>query len=180
MRPPPCRCPSLVGSGPAAFGNAFVISGRCCRGLAYALINFEAMYMRYAICAFALATLGSTSAYGQDQFGERCSGTETIQVGAGAPKIVPYALKFSADLAAGYYCYAQCKSDQTYAISDRASNPIKLADVRGSQSRLMTFDRRTAILTDHQNIRLLKNTKRSAKATCRAAAFHKPTPLPGD
>lgn len=102
------------GERPAAFGNAFVISGSCGRGLAYALINVEAMYMRYAICAFAFATLGSTSAYGQDQIGERCSGTETIQVGAGAPKVVPYALTFSADLAAGYYCFAQCKPEQTY------------------------------------------------------------------
>ena len=87
--------------------------------------------MRYAVCAFALATLGSTSAYGQDQFGERCSGTETIQVGAGAPKVVPYSITFSADLATVYYCYAQCKPEHVYAITDRASNPIKLADVRG-------------------------------------------------
>jgi hypothetical protein len=133
--------------------------------------------MRYAICALSLAVLGSTSAYGQDQFGERCSGTETIQVGAGVPKVVPYALTFSADLATGYYCYAECKPEQTYAIRDRASDPIKLADVRGNQSRLMTFDRKTSILTDHQNIRLLGFTERRANATCRPAAFHKPTPL---
>lgn len=136
--------------------------------------------MRYAICAFALAILGSTSAYGQDRFGERCRGTETIRVGTGMPKVVPYALTFSVDLASGYYCYAQCKPEQTYAIGDRVSDPIKLADFRGSQSRLMTFDRKTAILTDHQNIRILGNMERSAKATCRPAAFHSPTPPPGD
>jgi hypothetical protein len=137
--------------------------------------------MRYTFCALALLTLGSTSASGQDQFGESCSGTETIQVGANAPQVVPYALIFSADLAAGYYCYAECKPQQTYAIKDRMSDPIKLADMRGNyQDRLLTFDRRTAVLTDHQTIRLLGITTRDAKANCRSTAFHKPTPLPGE
>lgn len=136
--------------------------------------------MRHAICAFSIAILGSTSAYGQDQFGERCNGTETIQVGAGVSEVIPYALTFSADLATGYYCYAECKPEQTYAIRDSISDPIKLVEVRGSQSRLMAFDRKTAILTDHQTIGLLGNVERNAKATCRAAAFHKPTPLPRD
>ncbi|MES3154855.1 hypothetical protein [Sphingomonas faeni] len=136
--------------------------------------------MRHAVCAFALAILGSTSAQGQARIGERCSGTETIRVGDAAPQIVPYALTFSADLATGYYCYAACRAEQTYAISDRASDPIRLADIHGgNQTRLMTFDRRTATLVDHQVIRLLGSTTRSATATCRAAPFHAPVPLPG-
>jgi hypothetical protein len=80
--------------------------------------------MKYALCAFALATMGSTSAYGQDQIAESCSGTETIQVGENATRVVPYTLTFSADLAAGYYCYADCRPQQTYRIDDRTSNQI--------------------------------------------------------
>lgn len=134
--------------------------------------------MRSAICALAVMIFGSTSAYAQDRIGESCSGTETIQVGASAPKVVRYALKFSADPATGYYCYAECRPGQTYAIADRKSVPMKLADVHaGNQIRLMTFDRRTAILTDHQVIQLLGSTTRTATATCRAAAFHEPMPL---
>ena len=141
----------------------------------------ELIGMRHAIYAVALAILGSTSAYGQDHIGESCSGTETIQVDANEPKIVPYTLTFSADLATGYYCYAECKPEQTFAIKDATSDPIKLADLHvSSQTRSITFDRRTAILTDHQIIRLLGTTTRNAKATCRAGPFHKPTPLPGD
>lgn len=137
--------------------------------------------MRYALCAFALVTLGATTASGQDQFGESCNGTETIQVGTNAPQVVPYAITFSADLAAGYYCYAACTPQQTYAIKDPMSDPIKLADVReGNQDRRLTFDRRNAVLTDHQTIRLLGITTRSAKAICRPTAFHKPTPMPGE
>lgn len=133
--------------------------------------------MRHAIGAVALAMLGTTAAFGQAQIGERCSGVETIQVGGTAPRVVRYTLTFSADLAAGYYCYAVCRPEQTYAISDRASDPIKLTDVRnGNQTRLMTFDRRTAILVDHQVIRLLGTTTRNATATCRAAPFHAPVP----
>jgi hypothetical protein len=136
--------------------------------------------MRYALYAFALVVLGPTSAYGQDQFGESCSGTETVQAGTSAPQVVPYAITFSADLAAGYYCYAACTPQQTYAIKDPVSDPIKLADVSGgNQDRLLTFDRRNAVLTDHQTIRLLGTTTRNAKAICRPAAFHKPMPMPG-
>lgn len=172
----------MARSGWDRFGEAFVISGGCGSSLsAHSGHSVEAVDMRYAFCALALLALGSTSAAGQDQFGESCSGTETIQVGANAPKVVPYALKFSADLAAGYYCYAECKPQQTYAIKDQMSDPIRLADVRGgNQSRLLTFDRRTAALTDHQTIRLLGITTRDARATCRSAAFRKPAPLPGE
>ncbi|MEG8057459.1 MULTISPECIES: hypothetical protein [Sphingomonas] len=133
--------------------------------------------MRHAIGAITLAILGSTAAFGQARIGERCNGTETIRAGGNAPRVVPYTLTFSADLAAGYYCYAACGPEQTYAISDRASDPIKLADVReSSQTRLMTFDRRTAMLVDHQVIRLLGSVTRSATARCRAAPFHAPVP----
>lgn len=150
------------------------------RELSLRSINVEVISMRYAAYAFALAILRSTSACGQDQFGERCSGTETIEVDSKTPKVVPYTLTFSADLTAGYYCYADCKPEQTYAIRDHASDLIKLAEIGGDQPRLMTFNRKTAILTDHQIIRSLGTIERTAKATCRASAFHKPTPLPGD
>lgn len=171
----------LQGQAAGPLCEAFVISGPCGGGLgAHFDHSVETIDMRYALFAFALAALGATAASGPDQFGESCSGTETVQVGANAPKVVPYALKFSADLAAGYYCYAQCKPQQTYAIKDHTSDPIKLADLRGNQDRLLTFDRRTAVLTDHQVIRLLGVTTRNAKAICRPAAFHKPTPLPGE
>lgn len=137
--------------------------------------------MKHALCAFVLATMGSTSAYGQDHIAERCSGTETIQVGAEAPRTAPYTLTFSADLAAGYYCYAECKPEQTYRIKDRASDPIKLADTSsGLQIRQITFDRKTAVLTDRQVLTVLGTVKRDAKAACRPAFFRKPTPLPND
>lgn len=131
--------------------------------------------MRYAVCAFALAALGSTSASAQDQFAESCTGTETVQFDTNAPMVVPYTITFSADLAAGYYCYAECSPQQTYPIKDRASYPIKLADTQTpEQDRLITFDRKTATLTDYQIIRVVGTTIRNAKATCLTAAFHKP------
>lgn len=137
--------------------------------------------MKYALCAFALATMGSTSAYGQDQIAENCSGTETIQVGENPARVVPYTLTFSADLAAGYYCYADCRPQQTYRIADRTSNPIKLANLNaGSQIRRILYYRNTSILTDYQVSTVLATIRRDAKAICRPAIFHKPTPLPGD
>lgn len=137
--------------------------------------------MKHALCAFVLATMGSTSAYGEHQIAESCSGTETIQVGDEAPTTAPYTLTFSADLAAGYYCFAECKPEQTYRIKHRASNPIKLTDmISGLQRRQITFDRKTAVLTDRQVLTVLGTVKRDAKAACRPAIFHKPTPLPGE
>lgn len=143
--------------------------------------NTEVLNMKFALCAFVLATLSATSSYGQDQFAERCTGTETVQVGHHAPRAVPYTLSFSADLSAGYYCYAACRPEQTYRIKDGISNPIKLADLdTGSQTRDISFDRRTGILTDRQVLKVLNPIRRDAKAICRPAVFRKPTPLPGD
>jgi hypothetical protein len=137
--------------------------------------------MKYAFGAFAIVIIGSTSAYGQDHIGESCSGKATIQVGTNAQRVVPYTLRFSADLASGYYCYAECKPEQTYPIKDRTSDPIKLADLNaGSQIRKMTFYLKTGVLTDYQIYTVLATIKRNARATCRPAVFHQPTPLPGD
>lgn len=137
--------------------------------------------MKYALCAIAVATITSTPAFAQDQLAESCDGTERIQFGANTQKNAPYTLSFSVDLATGYYCYSECKPEQTYRIKDRASNPIKLADLNaGSQIRQITFDRKTAVLTDHQVFTVFATIRRDAKATCRPAIFHKPIPLPGD
>ena len=133
--------------------------------------------MRYEVWAIALAMLGSQPAYGQDEVGETCSGTETVQLGVDAPKVVPYTLTFSADLASGYYCYAECRPDQTYAIKDSKSDPIKFADLNaGSQTRLITFDRKISVLKDYQVFTVIYTVRRNARATCRPAPFHKPTP----
>lgn len=127
-----------------------------------------------------LMLIGSTSAYGADKIGESCSGTEAVQIGAQAPKIVPYSLVFSADLTAGSYCYDKCGPDQTYAISSSTADSIKLADMDGGgQKRLIVFDRRSAELTDYQVINVLERVVRNAKATCVAAAFREPAPLAG-
>lgn len=133
--------------------------------------------MRYMLGAAALVGLASPIV-AQDRFAERCTGTETVEIGAGAPRHVRYALTFSADLSSGYYCYAQCLPEQTYPIADRAGDPIRLADVRsGSQVRLMTFDRKTSVLTDHQVFTMLGTVRRDTRATCRSAIFHAPVPL---
>ena len=129
----------------------------------------------------ALVFLASTPVFGQDRIGATCSGTETIDPGTGIPKVVPYSLTLSINLKTGYYCYAECRPEQTYAISNRSSDPIKLADVHGgSQTRLTTFSRKSRLLTDDQVIQVLGTVKRSAKATCQPSAFHEPTSPPGD
>lgn len=135
--------------------------------------------MKLAILASALALVGSPPAYAADKIGESCSGTETVQIGSQAPQTVPYAITFSADLAAKAYCYDKCGPDQTYAISDSTPALVKLADLdRGSQKRRMTFDRRSARLTDYQAFDAgLGPVVRNATATCRAAPFHEPAPL---
>lgn len=150
-------------------------------GLDSKLTKRRGINMKYAVVAFAIVIIGSTSAYGQDHIGEICSGKETIQVGTNAQRILPYTLSFSADLGSGYYCYAECKPEQTYPIKDRTSDPIKLADLNaGSQIRRTTFDLKTGVLIDYQIYTVLDTIKRNSRATCRPAAFHQPTPLPGD
>ena len=150
-------------------------------GLDSKLTKRRGINMRYAVVAFAIAIVGSTSAYAQHHIGEICSGKETIQVGTNAKRIFTYKLNFSADLASGYYCYADCKPEQTFPIKDRTSDPIKLTDLSaGTQTRKMTFNQKTGILTDYQTYTVLATTKRSVRAACRPAAFHQPTPLPGD
>jgi len=142
--------------------------------------------MRIAILVSALALMTTTSAVAADKIGETCSGTETVQVGTQPPKTARYALTFSANLKTKSYCYDTCRRDQTYAISDVASDPIKLADLdaddgqAGSQKRLITFDRRSGTLTDSQVIQLgaLGKAVRHATAKCHPSAFHQPAPLP--
>jgi hypothetical protein len=142
--------------------------------------------MKIAVLASALALAWATSAAAADRMGETCSGTETVQVGTQPPKTEPYALTFSADLTTKSYCYDTCGPDQTYAISDAASDPIRLADFdaddgqEGSQTRLIEFDRRSGTLTDDQSMNLgfLGKVVRHATARCSASTFHQPAPLP--
>lgn len=136
--------------------------------------------MKLAIFASTLALIGSTSAYRIDKIGESCSGTETLQIGTQAPLTVPFALTFSADLSAKSYCYDRCGPDQTFAISDNTSDPIKLADLdHAGQTRAMTFDRRSGMLTDYENFDGgLGRVVRKALARCRAVAFRQPAALP--
>lgn len=132
--------------------------------------------MKLVALAVALVSIGSTSAFAADKVGERCAGTETVQVGTQPPRTLAYSLDFSADLASKSYCYDKCRREQTYAISDATSNPIKLADLDHSgQTRRLTFDRNRSVLTDYQvitagSIKVVRN----ASATCQAAKFHQP------
>lgn len=132
--------------------------------------------MKLAILVSALALAGPTTSLAADRIGEACSGTETVQVGTQAPTTVPYALTFSADLSAKSYCYDKCGPDQSYAIGDSGSDPVKLADMdHGGQTRLITFDRRTGVLSDYQSFDAgLGRIVRKASARCRSATFHEP------
>lgn len=132
--------------------------------------------MKLIIFVSALALAGSTSASAADKLGESCTGTETVQVGSQAAKTTPYIIAFSVDLEAKSYCYDKCGSDQTYAVSDSSSNPIQLANLHdGGQERVLTFDRRTATLSDFQSFDPgLGRVVRRASAQCRTAAFHEP------
>lgn len=132
--------------------------------------------MKLTIFVSALALTGSTSAFAADKLGESCAGTETVQVGSQAAKTTPYTIAFSADLEANSYCYDKCGSDQTYAISESSSDVIQLANLhRGGQERVLTFDRRTATLSDFQSFDAgLGRVIRRASAQCRAAAYHEP------
>ncbi len=136
--------------------------------------------MKPALAFAALVLAGSTPALAADRIADRCTGTEILQVGAKPLSRVPYTLSFSADLAAGTYCYDRCGADQSYRISDARSNPVKLSNVhRGGQERLLTFDRRTAMLSDDQRFESgLGRIVRKARATCVPAAYHQPALRP--
>jgi hypothetical protein len=136
--------------------------------------------MKPALAFPALVLAGSTPALAADRIAERCTGTELLQVGTKPPTRVPYTLSFSADLAAGTYCYDRCGADQRYRISDARSNPVKLSSIhRDGQDRLLTFDRRTAMLSDDQRFESgLGRIVRKARATCVPAAYHQPALRP--
>lgn len=136
--------------------------------------------MKPALAFAALALAGSTPALAADRIGERCTGTEMLQVGTRPATRVPYTFSFSADLAAGTYCYDRCGADQSYRISDARSNPVKLSSVhRGDQERLLSFDRRTATLSDDQRFESgLGRIVRRARATCVPAAYRQPVMKP--
>jgi hypothetical protein len=117
------------------------------------------------------------------RFGEACTGTEVIQWGSQPPKTVPYRLTFYVDLARRSYCYAACEADQTYAISDQTSKPIKLSDFDlPKQVRHLTFDPATSSVNDFQVIDagVVKVTRRASGA-CSPATLHEPLgpPQPG-
>ncbi|USI75002.1 hypothetical protein [Sphingomonas morindae] len=103
---------------------------------------------------------------------EDCHGTETVKIGNGAPRTIPYALSFKADLAAGTYCYGSCTKAQTYPIADAASSPLKLSDMAsGGQARHLLFDRVTGRLTDDQQFDAgLGTVTRRAVAICKPPA----------
>lgn len=132
--------------------------------------------MKLIALVLVLVSIESTSAFAADQIGERCTGTETVQVGTQPPRTLAYSLNFSADLVSKSYCYDKCRREQTYAISDATSNPLKLADLdRGGQTRRLTFDRDTSVLTDYQVVAAGPvKVVRNALAKCRAAKFHQP------
>lgn len=132
--------------------------------------------MKLTAMALALVSIGPTSVFAADRVAERCSGTETVQVGTQPPQTLAYSLNFSADLVRKSYCYDKCRREQTYAISDATSNPMKLADLdRGGQTRRLTFDRDASVLTDYQVIAAGPvKVVRNASAKCRAAKFHQP------
>ncbi len=133
--------------------------------------------MRAFLCAVGFLAM-ALPAHAQQQFGETCEGTETIKVGDAVPLARHYSLNLSIDLLSGYYCYAECLSEQTYRISNGVSEPIMLANLGGEQPRRLTFDRKTAVLKDHQIIQVLGKVERSAWADCKAAPFRKPVPTP--
>lgn len=120
-----------------------------------------------------------TGAASPDRFGEICSGSETVTVGSQPPRTLPYDLSFSADLAAGRYCYDKCGPAQSFAIANAHAAPIRLADLDDGprQSRHLVFDRAAQALTDDQSLDAgLAIVKRHARAQCHAALFTAPTP----
>ncbi|WP_067733390.1 hypothetical protein [Novosphingobium naphthalenivorans] len=127
-----------------------------------------------AIAGLSVLLLGAAPAAPSAQFGESCSGSETVKVGTAAPKTLPYHLDFSADLALDSYSYGQCLPNQSYRIADPASHPLKLADLdRAGQVRHIAFDRAAGRITDYQIFDSpLGRIERKASGTCKPAPFH--------
>lgn len=135
--------------------------------------------MTAAIPLVLIAALAITDAPAPSgRIAESYSDTETVQVGAQPARTLPYALTFSADLKGRAYCYDACGKDQTYPISDPASQPIKLADLdREGQVRRITFDPGSSTLRDYQEFDAGSGkVTRRASATCKPAPFHAPWP----
>jgi hypothetical protein len=120
--------------------------------------------------------VSAAQAQAPDRIAETCHGSEIITTVGKGPTRAPFAVDFSADLKSGYVCYGDCKPAKTFAIkTGQISNPIVLAAVNGpSQSRSITFDRRTSTLVDRQVIKLLGSIKREAVASCRPMAYRQP------
>ncbi|WP_179505095.1 MULTISPECIES: hypothetical protein [unclassified Sphingomonas] len=121
----------------------------------------------------SLLAFAPIAAHAAPRLDEACSGSETLQVGTQAPRTLPYALTFHADLLAGTYCYDRCTANETYPIAQRHAVPIRLADVSWpSQQRWITFDPRTGMLADHQVMTLgvMGRIERDAHAKCAPAS----------
>ena len=125
----------------------------------------------------AFAAVG-TPVLAEQTFGETCTGTEIVQIGAQNPKTLPYNLTFSADLKGRAYCYGPCGKDQSFQITDAAAVPIRLADLdNAGQVRRLTFDPRTSTVSDYQVFKAgMAVVTRRASATCEKSVFHAPSP----
>jgi hypothetical protein len=122
------------------------------------------------------AMMAAASPGDSAHFGQICSGTETVQIGAQPPQTMVYTIALSIDLAARRYCYATCGREQTYPIADSTSAPLKLADFdTAAQRRRTLLDRNTAQLSDDQRIVMGPIVVvRHAIATCQAGPFKEP------
>ncbi len=131
--------------------------------------------MKYAlIAACAVLTIPAAS-LASDRIAEDCRGTEVVRIGTQSPRTLPYHLLFKADFSAGTVCFDACGAGQSYPIKDGIAAPVVFADVTmPQQTRFTNFDRRTALLRDHQVITLLARVVRDARATCRAVSFTAP------
>ncbi len=136
--------------------------------------RFGGIAVRIVLPAYAV--LLAAAAPPAAQFGETCTGTETVSLGDEPPRTAAYALTFSADLGAARYCYDACSPGQSFAIADAASAPVKLADLdRGGQSRHILFDRAAQTLTDDQVFDAgFGLVTRHARASCQEAPFTRP------
>jgi hypothetical protein len=113
------------------------------------------------------------------KFGEACKGTEAVQVGTQPARLFPYKLTFYADLKKRSYCYGACGKEQTYAIRDTTTKPIKLSEFnRPGQVRLLTFDTATSSVLDLQVVDTglpgLPKVTRRATGVCKPAIFQEP------
>jgi len=138
--------------------------------------------MKVLVCCAlaALIPVTAQSAQAADRFGETCTGSEVVKVGPGRARTMPYELTLSVDLKAGRYCYGACGPDQTFAIADTTSDPIRLADLEtGGQKRLILFAPDSGKLTDRQSYSIgpLGAVERTATAECRAATYRAVPPL---